>query len=65
MTTVKKLTPIAIRLEPDVRAGLEVLAKADDRSLSSYVHRLLKLHVERELPQVEKPAKDARAKSKG
>lgn len=50
----KKLTPIAIRLDPDVRAGLEVLAKADDRTLSAYVHRVLKQHVERERAKAER-----------
>jgi predicted transcriptional regulator len=54
MPTAKKLSPIAIRLDPDVRAGLDALAKADDRSLSAYVHRVLRQHVERERVRAER-----------
>jgi predicted transcriptional regulator len=54
MRKPKKLDPIAIRLEPDVREGLEALARADDRSLSAYAHRVLKQHVERERAKAER-----------
>lgn len=36
----------SFRLDPDVRAALEILAEMDDRSLSSYIERQLKKHVE-------------------
>lgn len=38
----KKLEPIAIRLEPEVRAALQRLAEADDRSLAWMINRALK-----------------------
>ena len=44
--TSKKLDPISIRLDPEVKAALERLAKADDRSLSGYINHLLKTHVD-------------------
>jgi predicted transcriptional regulator len=37
---------MSIRLDPDVRAALEELAKSDDRSVSSYINRVLRQHVE-------------------
>jgi predicted transcriptional regulator len=37
---------MSIRLEPDVRTALEELAEADDRSVSSYINRVLRQHVE-------------------
>jgi hypothetical protein len=42
----KKLEPISVRLDPDVRKAVETLAKSDDRSLSAYINRVLRLHVE-------------------
>jgi hypothetical protein len=42
----KKLDPISIRLDPDVRAGIEALAKAEDRSRSAYINRVLRQHLE-------------------
>jgi len=42
----KKLEPISIRLDPDVRSGIEALAKADERSLSAYINRALRQHIE-------------------
>jgi predicted transcriptional regulator len=38
--------PLSIRLEPEVRAALEELAKEDDRSLSAYINRALRQHIE-------------------
>jgi hypothetical protein len=38
----KKLDPIPVRLDPDVRAALEKAAKADGRSLSNYINQVLK-----------------------
>ena len=46
MERSKKLDPISIRLDPDVKAALEGLAQADDRSLSAYINRTLRQHVE-------------------
>jgi|EndMetStandDraft_5_1072996.scaffolds.fasta_scaffold269673_2 predicted transcriptional regulator len=46
MERSKKLDPISIRLDPDVKAALEELAKADDRSLSAYINRTLRQHIE-------------------
>ena len=47
MPRIKKLSgPMSIRLDPDVRAALEELAKSDDRSVSSYINRVLRQHVE-------------------
>ena len=37
---------MSIRLDPDVRAAIEELAEADDRSVSSYINRALRQHVE-------------------
>lgn len=54
MRPTKKLEPLSIRLDPDVRTALESLAAADDRTLSAYVHRLLKQHVERERAKAER-----------
>lgn len=56
MKRPKKLTPIAIRLDADIRAGLDALAAADDRSLSDYIRRVLKVHVERERAKAERKA---------
>jgi len=41
----KLLNPISIRLDPDLKAALDALAKADDRSLSAYINRALREHV--------------------
>ena len=38
--------PISIRLDPDARTAIEELAKADDRSVSSYINRALRAHVD-------------------
>jgi predicted transcriptional regulator len=42
----KKLDPISIRLDADTKAGLEALAKADERPVSNYAALVLKRHVE-------------------
>ena len=42
----KKTHPVAVRMEPEVKEALEGLAAAEDRSLSSYIARVLKQHVE-------------------
>jgi len=38
--------PFPIRLEPSKRARLEVLAKADRRSLSNYILKVLYDHID-------------------
>ncbi len=43
---MKKTHSVAIRMDPEVKTRLEELAKADNRSLSSYVGLLLIRHVE-------------------
>lgn len=52
MSTQKKNDHITIRVEPDVKAELEMLARKDDRTLSAYVVRLIKNH----LQQARKPS---------
>ena len=43
----KKLEPMSIRLDPDVKAALQGFAEEEERSLSFYVNRVLRNHVER------------------
>lgn len=38
---------MSIRLDPDVKAALQGFAEDEDRSLSSYVNRVLRDHVAR------------------
>jgi hypothetical protein len=69
MTTRRKkklLEPMSIRLDPDVKAALEGFAEEEDRSLSSYVNRVLREHVERveSRKQPESPKQEARQESK-
>ena len=40
---------IHFRLSRDLREALETLAERDDRKLSPYIERVLRLHAEREL----------------
>ena len=42
----KALEPMSIRLDPDVKAALEALAEAQERSLSWIANRALRLYVE-------------------
>jgi predicted transcriptional regulator len=37
---------MSIRLDPDVREAIEELAELDERSVSSYINRALRQHVE-------------------
>lgn len=41
----KKPAPFPLRLNPDLKATLERLAKADGRSLNSYIVHVLSQHV--------------------
>jgi predicted transcriptional regulator len=43
----KKLEPMSIRLDPDVKAALQGFAEEEERSLSFYVNRVLRNHVEK------------------
>jgi predicted transcriptional regulator len=57
---MKKTHPVAIRMDPDVKAALEERARADERSLSWYVNRVLRQHVGLDKPpRAAKPAKAA------
>ena len=56
----KKLDPISIRLDPDVKAALEQLAAADDRSLSGFINRVLRQFVDERRPTI-----DAKSKLRG
>jgi hypothetical protein len=38
--------PISLRIETEIREALQQFADADDRSLSSYIARILRQHVE-------------------
>ena len=42
----KRSETITIRLEPGHKAALERLAAADERTLSSYVARIIKAHLQ-------------------
>jgi hypothetical protein len=64
----KLLEPMSIRLDPDVKAALEGFAEEEDRSLSSYVNRVLRDHVARieaqRQPEPPKPEPKPEAKRK-
>ena len=42
----KKMMPTSIRLDPDVHAAVAELAKTDERSISSYINRVLRQHIQ-------------------
>jgi predicted transcriptional regulator len=52
----KLLEPMSIRLDPDVKAALQGFAEEEERSLSFYVNRVLRQHVQ----QVETKKQEAR-----
>lgn len=41
-----KSEALAFRVSPELKQALQRLATADDRSLSSYIERLLRAHVD-------------------
>lgn len=47
MRGMKKDTSVNVRLESELREHLEELAKRDGRTLSNYIHRLLRAHVDK------------------
>lgn len=49
---------VSVRIDPDIKAALEQVAEADGRTVSSYVERLIKAHLEEMRPE------PARAKPK-
>jgi predicted HicB family RNase H-like nuclease len=40
----RKLEPLSVRLDPEVRKAIEALARQDERSLSAYINRVLRDH---------------------
>jgi hypothetical protein len=46
MARSKKLEPMSLRLDPEVKAALQEFAAADERTLLAYVNRLLHQHVD-------------------
>jgi predicted transcriptional regulator len=57
----KKLTPMSIRLDDDVKAALEARAVAEDRSLSWVVNRVLRDHFRLDKGPARKSTKGQRA----
>jgi len=53
----RRIKPFPIRLEPSKRARLEVLAKADRRSLSNYILKVLYDHIDAIETSPDKPRK--------
>jgi predicted transcriptional regulator len=66
MTRRKKklLEPMSIRLDADVKAALEGFAEDEDRSLSSYVNRVLRDHVERVEAKKQEPKQETKQEAK-
>ena len=44
MKRKKMLGPMSIRLDPDVKAALEAVAQAEDRSVAYVINRVLREH---------------------
>jgi predicted transcriptional regulator len=55
--TTKLLSPVSIRLDPDVRNALDEWAAAEERSLSWYINRVLRQHVDERQRREGKPGK--------
>jgi hypothetical protein len=53
----RRIMPFPIRLEPSKRARLEVLAKADRRTLSNYILKELYDHIDAIETSRDKPQK--------
>jgi len=53
----RRIMPFPIRLEPSKRARLEMLAKADRRSLSNYILKVLYDHIDAIETSRDKPLK--------
>jgi hypothetical protein len=52
-----RLAPLSVRVPPSVKRELAQLAKADDRSLASYIERVLKQHIAAKKADSAKPTK--------
>ncbi|MBO0763490.1 MAG: hypothetical protein J2P50_02700 [Hyphomicrobiaceae bacterium] len=55
----KLLEPMSIRLDPEVKAALQRFAEEEERSLSFYVNRVLRQHVQ----QMEAKKQDAKKRA--
>jgi len=59
---MKKDTSVNVRLTSELRAKLQRLADADERTLSAYIQRVLNAHAEEKLPSDKPPEPAKRAK---
>lgn len=57
---MKKDTSVNVRLESELREHLEELAMREGRSLSNYIHRLLRAHADRNPLPDKEPEKKKR-----
>ena len=48
MRTTKKMPPTSVRLDPDVRAALEEIAREQERSLAWIINKALRAYIEQE-----------------
>ena len=66
MTRRKKklLEPMSIRLDPDVKVALQGFAEEEERSLSFYVNRVLRDHVEQVEAKKQEPKQDTKQEAK-
>lgn len=46
-------TTLTIRISPDLKQSLEVLAKQDDRSMNNLINIILKDYIKRNMPDKE------------
>lgn len=53
----RRLAPLSVRVPPSIKRELTLLAKTDDRSLASYIERLLKQHIAEKKAESGKSAK--------
>ena len=58
------MPPTTIRLDPDVKQAIEALSEADGRSVSGYINRVLRDHIEAASALKGKGAMAIRQKSK-
>jgi len=63
MRRAKLSGPFSVRLDEEVRKGIQALADADDRSFSSYLNRLCREHLEAK--RAEAAAKKAEKPAEG
>lgn len=52
----QKSAALSHRIDPQLKADLESLARSDDRSLANYIQRILQQHVEAAKKQTPKGA---------